>query len=88
MQRLDTSQADFDRQLDQLTAWQEELDRKVTARVAGILAAVAARGDDAVLEYTAKFDGLEVASVAELEVSGARLDAALERIEPGHREAL
>ena len=88
MQRLDTSQADFDRQLDQLTAWQEELDRQVTASVAGILAAVAARGDDAVLEYTAKFDGLEVASVAELEVSGARLDAALERIEPGHREAL
>ena len=37
-------------------------------RVAGIVADVRARGDAAVLEYTARFDGVQAASVAELEI--------------------
>ncbi|MEE4146417.1 MAG: histidinol dehydrogenase [Halieaceae bacterium] len=88
MQRLDTAQADFDRRLEQLTAWQESLDRQVTESVSAIVADVAARGDPAVLEYTARFDRLEAASVAQLEVSRQRLGKALERIEAKHREAL
>ncbi len=88
MQRLDTSQADFDRRLEQLTDWQESLDREVTASVTAIVADVAGRGDPAVLEYTARYDRLEVGSVAELEVSRKRLDMALQRIEPKHRDAL
>ncbi len=88
MQRLDTNQADFDYRLDQLTTWQEGLDGQVTQAVAAIIENVARRGDEAVLEYTARFDRLEASSVAELEISRERLGAALERIEPAQREAL
>jgi histidinol dehydrogenase len=88
MQRLDTAQADFDQRLEQLTAWQESLDRQVTESVAAIVADVAGRGDPAVLEYTARFDRLEAASVGQLEVSRQSLGKALERIEQKQREAL
>jgi len=88
MQRLDTAQADFDQRLEQLTAWQESLDRQVTESVTAIVADVARRGDPAVLEYTARFDRLEAASVGQLEVSRQSLGKALERIEHKQREAL
>jgi len=88
MQRLDTGQADFDQRLEQLTAWQEGLDLQVTESVTAIVADVAGRGDPAVLEYTARFDRLEAASVAQLEISRERLAMALERIEHKQREAL
>jgi len=88
MQRLDTTQADFDARLQQLTAWQEDLDTTVSDTVAAIIADVSRRGDAAVLEYTARFDQLQVAAVAELEVSRDRQAAALGNIDPAHRQAL
>jgi len=88
MQRLDTSESDFDSRLEQLTAWDEHLQREVSEAVASIVGDVARRGDPAVLEYTARFDGVRAGSVSELEVSQDRLVAALESIDPGHREAL
>jgi histidinol dehydrogenase len=88
IQKLDTCQPDFDRRLQQLTSWQEDLDQAVTGAVASIISDVARRGDDAVLEYTARFDQLEVASVAELEIFPDRLEAALTRIDASHRQAL
>ena len=88
MQRLDTTQADFDSALEQLTVWQDNLDEQVSQVVSGIVKDVAARGDEAVLEYTARFDHLKAASLAELEVSQQRMESALAAIEPAHREAL
>ena len=70
MRRLDTSLGDFDRRRrpDPLAGqiWTRTSPRRVTA----IIADVASRGDDAVLEYTARFDRLSAGSLAELEVSG------------------
>ncbi len=88
MQRLDTTQADFDARLDALTRWEEELDLAVNSAVQDILANVARRGDAALLEYTERFDGLRAGSVAELEVDAARLQAALAAISTEQREAL
>lgn len=88
MQQLDTSQSDFASRLEQLTARHDELDRQVEQTVAAIVADVALRGDEAVLEYTARFDRLEVESVAALEISGERLVAALDEIPSQQRQAL
>jgi len=88
MQRLDTRAADFDTRLEALTHWQEQLDQSVTETVTAIIADVASRGDAALLEYTARFDRLQAATVAELEVSHQRQAAALETIDAQHREAL
>jgi histidinol dehydrogenase len=88
MRRLDTRETGFAERLSEVTAWQEELDQDVNRTVADILADIASRGDVALLEYTARFDRLEVGSVAELEVSPQRQAAALERIAGAHRDAL
>ncbi len=88
MRRLDSRQADFQGLLDRLTAWDEELDHSVNETVRQVLADVSARGDAALLEYTARFDQLELAAAADMEVSQERLQQALEAIDPGSREAL
>ena len=88
MQRLDTRQADFSSRLSRLTAWQEDLDRNVNETVAGVIDDIAGRGDQALLEYTARFDRLEAASVAELEIPAARQRQALESIDAAHRQSL
>ncbi|MEK7717390.1 MAG: histidinol dehydrogenase [Pseudomonadota bacterium] len=67
--RADGFAADFERLLDRARA----IDPKIETTVQDIVADVRARGDAAVVEYTRRFDRREVDSVAELEVSRARL---------------
>ncbi|MEM0955332.1 MAG: histidinol dehydrogenase [Pseudomonadota bacterium] len=88
MKRLDTREADFQTQLKQLTDWQYSNDKDVVAAVDGIVEAIATRGDDALLEYTRRFDGVEVSSVADLELSASQLAEALQRIDTAQRSAL
>lgn len=88
MRRLDSRQADFDQQLTDLTAWEAELDLTVDQVVREVLADVSARGDAALLEYTGRFDQLNAASVAELEISQQRMQQALVSIDPEQRLAL
>jgi histidinol dehydrogenase len=88
MQRLDTAQADFPARLKKLTASQEQLDHQVSGTVAAIIADLITRGDEALLEYTAKFDGLNVDSVQQLEVSQTRLQTARDQLDKSQRHAL
>ncbi len=88
MRRLDTRDADFERDVRALTAWEPALDAAVNETVAAIIAAVDTRGDAALLEYTAQFDGLVVAQAAELEVSPQRIAAACAAVDATQREAL
>ncbi|TVP93630.1 MAG: histidinol dehydrogenase [Pseudomonadaceae bacterium] len=86
--RLNANQADFDQHLDKLLAWEGVSDKAVNERVEEIIAAVRAKGDAALVEYTARFDALDVASMADLTLDRARLELALERISPEQRQAL
>src|SRR5690554_1998952 len=88
IKRLNASQADFDSQLATLLAWDDSVDHQVNESVRHILHEVKTRGDKAVLEFTEKFDRLNVASVAELEMSQARLRQALKTIPEDQRVAL
>ena len=88
MRRLDTSCVDFDSSLAKLTSWEAGSDPSVSQTVAAIIADIGSRGDEALLEYTARFDQLEADTVSGLEVSAARQAAALDTIDPGYREAL
>ena len=78
--RLNANDADFVPRLMALTAWSEERDEEVGERVRGILRDVAGRGDAAVVEYTNRFDRRDAASMADLTVERAQLEAALERL--------
>ena len=87
IRRLATAQPDFEAQFAALR-WSAENDAAVDATVAAIMADVRLRGDAAVLECTARFDGLNAASVAALELSRAELAAAVDAITPAQRHAL
>ncbi|HKY01722.1 MAG TPA: histidinol dehydrogenase [Burkholderiales bacterium] len=88
MKRLSTTQADFDAQLAALTAIEAAQDENVDRTVASILADVRARGDAAVLEYTQRFDRVQAASVAALEIERGELQAALKNLPAVQRNAL
>ena len=88
IKRLSTVNADFWTRLETLTAWEGVADEAVTTTVRGILAQVRLRGDDALLEYTQRFDRLDVAQATELEISSARLQQALVVISTEQRAAL
>lgn len=88
IRRLNASQPDFDSELAKLLAWDDSVDHQVNESVRHILHEVKTRGDQAVLEFTEKFDRLKVASVAELEMSQSRLQQALEAIPHDQRVAL
>ncbi len=86
--RLDSADAGFDAALQGLLHWSDETDAAIEQRVAAILADVRARGDAALLDYSARFDGVHAAAVAELEIGVAELRAALDQITPAQRDAL
>jgi histidinol dehydrogenase len=88
VRRLDSAEHGFDAELERLRYGSAETDAEIEARVAAIVDDVRRRGDAALLEYTARFDGLAVHSVAELELAGDMLAAALEAITPAQRHAL
>ncbi len=88
IQRLNTAAADFWPRLETLTAWEGVADQAITATVREILAQVRQRGDDALLAYTARFDRLDVAQAADLEIPAARLQQALAAISSEQRAAL
>ena len=86
--RLTTTQGDFDSALAKLLAWDDSVDHQVNESVRHILHEVKTRGDEAVLEFTEKFDRLTVGSMAELEIGQDRLQAALVKIPQDQREGL
>ncbi|MEO8599287.1 MAG: histidinol dehydrogenase, partial [bacterium] len=91
IRRLDSSGADFHVQLSAVLAFDANADAAIEHAVANILADVKLRGDCAVLEYTQRFDRLNVASadnMAALEIAPAELQAALEGLTPERRAAL
>ena len=86
--RLSTAQADFETLFQQRLHWSADTDAAIEQRVTDILADVKTRGDAAVLEYTARFDGLQASSVAALELTQAELKAAFDSLPAVQQQAL
>ena len=86
--RISTASSTFEADFQARLHWSADTDAAIEQRVADILADVQKRGDAAVLEYTARFDGLQVASMVALELTQAELKAAFEAIPDAQRDAL
>ncbi|WP_118134066.1 histidinol dehydrogenase [Oceanicella sp. SM1341] len=84
---LDTSADDFPTRFRQFLATRRAVEEDADAAVAGILADVAARGDAAVIEYTAKWDRLTLTPET-LAFSAAEIDAAIATVPAAEAEAL
>ncbi len=88
IKRLNTQDAGFDAELKALLAFETAQDDSIDQVVANILKDVKSRGDEAVLEYTNRFDKTNAQHLAQLEIPQAELHAALNNLPPAQREAL
>ncbi len=86
--RLSTADADFWTRLDAMLAWESVSDDQVFATVNEILKRIRCEGDAALIEFTRRFDHLEVDDAARLELPPARLAEAVAAIPAEQREAL
>ncbi|MDA8362359.1 MAG: histidinol dehydrogenase [Gammaproteobacteria bacterium] len=88
IRQLSTTSGDFPQALDRLLNRIEETDPGIEERVREIIAAVRARGDEALLEYTGRFDRFQPTSAAMLEVAELQLRKAADGLPAAQRAAL
>ncbi len=88
IRRLNTTDADFEAQLEDLLAWENVSDEAINQTVRGILDDIRRRGDAALVEYTNRFDRLDAGGASELELAPERLQEALDNIPGEERLAL
>ena len=88
IKRLNSSDDAFRDTLKALLAWESVSDDAVFSTVMEILASVRQRGDEAVVEYTNRFDRMQVDSMQALEISAARLSQAADDISKDQLNAL
>ncbi len=86
--RLKTSDNDFWPLLKNLLAWDNVSDDSVQSTVKQILADVRREGDQAVLEYTNKFDRMDASDMSVLSIPSERLQSALANLPDDQRHAL
>lgn len=88
IRRLNKGDSGFWEQLESLLAWDSVSDDGVLSAVTEIVSRVRKEGDAALLEYTARFDRLNLSSGKDLEISTQRLETALGSIPSEQRKAL
>jgi len=88
IRRLSTRDPEFLATLDALLAFEHSTDEAIERTVAEVLANVRTLGDGAVLDYTRRFDRLDVASMAQLELTPEVLKAAFDGLPSVQRQAL
>lgn len=88
MRRLSTSADNFWGELEALLAWESVSDDKVNTIVRDVLKNVKARGDEALIEYSQKFDRISATEGSQLEIPKEKLVEALNTIPAAQREAL
>lgn len=87
MLRLSTAAPDFATAFEALLHQARETTEQVDRPVAAIIADVRTRGDDALLDYTARFDRLDL-TADRLRITPAEIDAALARVPAEETAAL
>ena len=85
--RLDTREASFEAAFSALIEIRQETQAEVESAVAEILAEVKARGDEAVVAYTERFDRLRL-EAASMRVAPGEIELALEAFAPETLSAL
>lgn len=78
--RLDISQDDFTAKFEDLLGAKREMSQDVDQTVREIIENVIARGDEAVIDYTSRFDRLDLTSES-LAISSAEIEQALQYVD-------
>lgn len=85
---LNSGDAGFFDRLNALLARGSEVDQQVETTVSRIIDDVRTRGDEALVEYTRRFDRFEISDPAGLELPPERLNRALAGLDPELRNAI
>jgi histidinol dehydrogenase len=85
---LRSNQPDFKSVLGRLLRLDAAQDDAIGKTVKAIIADIRERGDQALLDYTERFDGVTAKTVADLEISKAELQQALDSLPADQRAAL
>ncbi|MFZ9340906.1 MAG: histidinol dehydrogenase [Candidatus Methylopumilus sp.] len=88
IKKLNTQDSNFKDQLSQLIFFEAEENTEIEKTVAEILSDVKKRGDQAVIEYTKKFDHADFSSMEDFEISKEELNLALESLPKASKDAL
>ena len=86
--KLCASDQGFDQTLEKLIAWDMVSDTAVEETVSGILRQVRAQGDQALIEFTNRFDRRQIETIDQLSISAEQLQEALASIDSDSRQAL
>ena len=88
VKKLNSVDPNFDQSLQQLLAFESAMDESIETTVTQSLADIKNRGNEALIEYTNRFDLVNVNTIAELELSTPRLQQALNALPEQQRQAL
>ncbi len=88
IRRLNTKDADFAAKFSELVAVDSSVDPEITRRAEAIVEDVRKRGDEAVLEYTNRFDHMDAKSMEEFRLTEEDLKKALEAHPEDQKQAL
>jgi histidinol dehydrogenase len=88
LKKLNTTSPDFNQQLQTLLAFDETDDLDIHQRVLAIIADVRSNGDQAVIDYTNRFDQRAISHAKELELSKETLKSAWDSLPTNQAQAL
>ncbi|MFM7119958.1 MAG: histidinol dehydrogenase, partial [Gammaproteobacteria bacterium] len=88
LHRLDSAESGFEARLAALLEWDVSEASGVSQAAAEIIAAVRARGDAALLDYTRRFDRWQPDNAADLTIGPEQLETAWRGLDAGSRDAL
>ena len=85
---LNTKDKDFEKNFSALVAVDSSVDPEITKRAEAIVEDVHKRGDEAVLEYTNRFDRMNAKCMEEFRITQEQLKNALETLPEDQKHAL
>jgi len=86
--QLSSTQADFQEKLSKLLAWESVSNTDVAQTVDDIIANIRQNGDQALIDYTNKFDGMDVSDILALTVDQSALKKAFDSLAEKEKTAL
>lgn len=86
--KLTSSEKDFQNKLSALLAWDSVANKKVVKTVDDIINNIRKNGDDALIEYTNKFDNINAQTMDDLTIDSSSLKEAFDNLEVKQKNAL
>jgi histidinol dehydrogenase len=86
--QLSSTQADFQEKLSKLLAWESVSNADVAQTVDDIIANIRQNGDQALVDYSVKFDGVNASNLSELTIPSTALKEAFDTLNIQEKTAL